>query len=94
MPYRKRFRRREPDDRPGIDFTNRDAEILRIAYDYEPATTEIINALAPRQTMAPGLRAYFERTRPAVATSPTAPRISRAIYRRLDKLDIIGFNQS
>jgi hypothetical protein len=83
MAYRKRFRRGDPDDRPGIDVTDRDAEILRIAYDYEPATTEIINALAPRQTMAPGLRAYYERTRATVASSPVAPRTRREVYRRL-----------
>jgi hypothetical protein len=86
MAYRKRFRRRARVDRPGMDFTDRDAELLRIAYDYEPATTVIINALAPRQSMAPGLRAYFERTRPPLATSPAAPGISRALYRRLDLL--------
>ena len=91
MPYRKRFRRGDPDDRPGIDFTDRDAELLRIAYDYEPATTEIINALAPRQTMGPGLRAYYERTRPTVATASAAPGTRREIYRRLGKLFDHGY---
>jgi hypothetical protein len=86
MPYRKRFHRRDPDERPGIDLTDRDRELLRIAYDYEPATTEIVNALAPRETMTPALRAYYERMRPSVTTSPAAPRTSRAIYRRLGKL--------
>jgi hypothetical protein len=86
MPYRKRYQRGDPDDRPGIDLTDRDAELLRIAYDYEPATTEIINALAPRHTLAPGLQAYHERTRPAVATSTATSRTRREVYRRLGKL--------
>lgn len=91
MPYRKRFRRSDPDDRPGIDVTDRDAEILRIAYDYEPATTEIINALVPCQTMAPGLRAYYERTRATIATSAGGPHTRREVYRRLGKLFDHGY---
>jgi hypothetical protein len=91
MAYRRRFHRRDRADRPGMDFTDRDAEIVRIAYDYEPATTEIINALAPRLTMPPGLRAYFERARLPLATSPAVPGLSRAIYRRLDLLFDHGY---
>jgi hypothetical protein len=85
MPYRKRFHRQDPNERPGIDLTDRDRELLRIAYDYEPATTEILNALAPRETMTPALRAYYERKRSGIAQSPL-PRTRREVYRRLAKL--------
>ena len=87
MTYRKRFQRQPPHQRPGIQLTDRDREILRICYDFEPATTWMINALAPAsETLVnPGLKA-FHTTQQQNAKHPDKPSVRRNIYRRLNLL--------